>query len=356
MKKIIKYLFLAVMLVAFMTACSTIKDTDDDSTKTITDMAGVKVEIPTSPQKVVCISPTYTEYMIAFDMGNTLVGTHKNSLNKVWLNRIYPDIDKLKAYSYSATAEDVLATGADLVIVTQNEVAETLRAAGIPAVTMTLDNSEDPYYHIRLFGEILGGETPDKINAWIAETEAVKTEINRVLDENNIQTGPSVYMINGQSNKGLFYAQAGGGSAMEGFLNSIRATLALKDFDGGSGIMPTEEEILRTNPEVVTIGGAFGVPMREEMLSDPVWKDIEAVKNGRVYIIPIGGIGWDQDYLTMPVMLKYFANIFYPELFNYDLTESVISYYQKYYDVTLTETEVAYMLNDLTPGGENAWE
>ena len=82
--------------------------------------------------------------------------------------------------------------------------------------------------------------------------------------------------------------------------------------------MPTEEEILNTDPEVITIGGAYGVPMREEILADPVWADISAVKNNRVYIIPIGGIGWDQGYIALPVMLKFFANIFYPDVFQYD--------------------------------------
>lgn len=330
--------------------------TQKQTIKTIIDTAGDKVDIPAEINKVICINPTVTEYMIAFGLGDRLIGTHKNALNKVWLQQIYPAITSLKAYGYNANAEEVLAAGADLVIVPQPSTAEALRSSGVCALTIWLNDADDPYCHVRILGEIFGKETESRINKWADDVENVASYIQSELDANGIQSGPSVYMINGQSNKGVFYPQGGGGSALEGYLNRIRAKMALHEFDGSKGIMPTEEEILKTNPDVITIGGAYGIPLKEEILKDPIWQDISAIKNNRVYIIPIGGIGWDQGYIAMPVMLEYLANVFYPDVFSFDIVNEGISFYREYFEAELTEQDIQNMMQDLTPQGIPAWE
>lgn len=323
--------------------------------RVIVDMEGTSVTLPDKLEKVVCIQPTLTEYVIAFGQGDKLAGTHKNALNKVWLQKIWPEISDLRPYSYTAAAEDVLAVGADLVIVPNGEAAEPLRAAGIPTVVVALNDTESEYQHIRLMGEIFGEDMAGRIEAWIEDVEEVKAEINAGLDKAGITDGPSVYMVNGQSNHGIFYPQGGGGSALEAYLNGIRGVLALKDFPA-NGNMPSEEEILATDPEVILIGGRYGVPLKEAVLQDPVWADISAIRSGRVYNVPIGGIGWDQGYIALPVELKFWANVLYPEVFQYDLTEDVLTFYQKYFDCTLTEQEAAYMIEGLTPEGTPSWE
>lgn len=322
---------------------------------TIVDMEGTSVVLPDRIEKVVCIQPTLTEYIIAFGEGDKLVGTHKNALNKVWLQKVWPEISDLRPYSYTAAAEDVLAVGADLVIVPNGQAAEPLRAAGIPTVVVMLNDPDGDYQHIRIMGEIFGKGMAARIEAWISEVEAVKAEINAELDRNGITEGPSVYMVNGQSDHGIFYPQGGGGSALESYLNGIRGVLALKDFPG-DGNMPSEEEILATNPEVILIGGRNGVPLKNAVLEDPVWADISAVQSERVYNVPIGGIGWDQGYIALPVELKFWANVLYPEIFQYDLTEDIIAFYQEYFGCALTEQEVMYMLKGMTPEGTPSWE
>ena len=203
-------------------------EVDDSGTKLFTDMAGIEVEVPSHPKRVICISPTYTEYMVAFNLQDILIGTHKNSVNKVWLKKICPQISDLQTYGYSATAEEILAADADLVIVTQNNEAEILRNAGIPAVTMTLDGTKSPYYHVELFAQLFGNDAEQKAASWEAETSNVIKEIQNQLKSSGNNSSPTVYMINGQSNKGLFYAPAGGGSAMEGFIYSSARKLDLQ--------------------------------------------------------------------------------------------------------------------------------
>ena len=328
---------------------------DASAPRVIVDMEGTSVTLPEKLEKVVCIQPTLTEYIIAFGQGDKLVGTHKNALNKVWLQRIWPEISDLRPYSYTASAEDVLAVGADLVIVPNGEAAEPLRAADIPTVVVALNDIESDYQHIRLMGEIFGEDMAARIEAWIEDVEEVKAEINAGLDKAGITEGPSVYMVNGQSDHGIFYPQGGGGSALEAYLNGIRGILALKDFPA-NGNMPSEEEILATDPEVILIGGRYGIPLKEAVLQDPVWADVSAIRSGQVYNVPIGGIGWDQGYIALPVELKFWANVLYPEVFQYDLTEEILTFYQKYFDCALTEQEATYMIEGLTPEGTPSWE
>lgn len=113
---------------------------------------------------------------------------------------------------------------------------------------------------------------------------------------------------------------------------------------------------MRQIRKVILIGGRNGIPLKESVLKDPVWANISAVKSGRVYNVPIGGIGWDQGYIALPLELKFWANTLYPEVFQYDLTKDIVVFYQKYFDCTLTEQEAVFMMEGLTPEGTPSWE
>ena len=111
--------FITVGAGASLTACN--ENNNPSETITVTDMEGMKVTIPTDVDKVACISPSATDLMIAFGLGDKIVGTYRSFTYNPWAAEIYPNAANFKGYSYSVAAEELLADGIDLVILQNTE-------------------------------------------------------------------------------------------------------------------------------------------------------------------------------------------------------------------------------------------
>jgi len=83
------------------------------------------------------------------------------------------------------------------------------------------------------------------------------------------------------------------------------------------------------------------------MLSDPKWSGLKAVAEQKVTTLPVGVTRWGHPGSMEPHMAALFiATTFYPELFaDIDLTQTVKDYYQQWFDLTLTDADVAAILS-----------
>ena len=48
-------------------------------------------------------------------------------------------------------------------------------------------------------------------------------------------------------------------------------------------------------------------------MDDPLWQDIPAVKNDRVFLMPTSFVSYDRFSVELPLMLDYTANVMYPD-------------------------------------------
>lgn len=137
MKSLLNFLLAASMILAIsfgFSACGG-SETDGD-TITVTDMEGTNVTVPKEVSKVACISQSATDLMIAFGLGDKIVGTYRSFTYNPWTTEIYPAAANYKAYSYSVSAEELLADEVELVIIQNTENAEAFRNAGLPVVAV----------------------------------------------------------------------------------------------------------------------------------------------------------------------------------------------------------------------------
>lgn len=162
MKKLIATLLCSLLFVTtcFMAASCGVPSQEGE-TVTVTDMEGTQVTIPTDVDKVACISSSATDLMIAFGLGDKIVGTYRSFKYNPWATEIYPNAANFKGYSYSVAAEELLADGVDLVIIQNTENAEAFRNAGLPIVAVHQYSpngafDEEVYEVAKLLGDIFG--------------------------------------------------------------------------------------------------------------------------------------------------------------------------------------------------------
>ena len=111
------------------------------------------------------------------------------------------------------------------------------------------------------------------------------------------------------------------------------------------------EQVLSWNPELIIVctdqgfseGGFF-----DKIYTDPVWANINAVKNRCVYEIPYAPFNWfDRPPSANRIIgIKWLANLLYPEHFKYDIKKETKDFYKLFYNRVLTDGEVDDILKN----------
>lgn len=347
------WLAAAVSCVMSLTACGGTGGPADADAITVIDMEGTEVAIPGEVNRVACISPSATDLMLAFGLGDKIVGTYRSFLYNPWAAVLAPETANYKSYSYSVSAEELLADGVELVILQDTENIEALRNAGIPVVAVhqyARDGvfDDEVYAAARLIGDIFGGEAKEKAELWIRDVEAAIAEIQSAVGAG--RSGSPVYYVNGEKDKGLFYSD-GGGSMISRVLDVAGVCLATEQYGVLNVHAVSDEEMVALNPYAMLIGGAYQAKLAEELASSELWSSLACSREGRVYRIPVAMVGIENVSAETPVMLRYAASLFC-DGYEFDLKAGLRENIRQYFGYELTDADVEYMCRGLDQNGE----
>ncbi len=347
MKKIIS-IFLILAFILCLNGCN--QSINTTNTRTITDMAGDKVQIPTEVDEVINLVTYGCQIMAGLDLGEYLVGINGDAIESQWMAEMYPRINDIKTYKYEESAESLLKANADVVITQDAEIARDLREKGVTAVTLSYYTIDEFKGCIRMLGELLGEKADVKCDKYIYYLESNIKLVSSQL-EGKLPRRESLYYINGVSNKGL-YKTTGKGST-----NWECANLSYTDFATATLIESPEnkvdsEAILSVNPEKVIIGGKYQHVLYDELMSAPEWKNVSAVKNNNVFKVPMGISAWNRYGLEIALMIPWTSAVVYPEIFEYNIIQETIDFYKEFAGYSLTQEQAEYIVNGLTPRGE----
>ncbi len=351
-----KKLIFTIVCLVLLTGCSLNTNPNSEAgtkdTVAVKDMEGNEVVVPTNIEKVACISQSATDLMIAFGLGDKIVGTYRSFTYNPWAGEIYPKAADYKAYSYSVSAEELLNDGIELVIIQDTENADSFRNAGIPVIAVhqyspTGAFDDEIFETAHILGEIFGEDVKKKASEW---EQDVKDAIEEVSALNKDEVEKTVYYINGEKQKGLFYSD-GGNSMISSVLSTCGVSLATEKYEVLNVHEVSDEEMLKLNPDAMLIGGAYQNYLMDELNRSELWSNLECVKKGKVYRIPVAMIGIENVSAETPVMIRYTASLFHPE-YNYDLEKDLKENIKKYFDYDLSSEDIYNMCNALSKSGE----
>ena len=350
MKKISILLF-AFCLFSLVLLGSCSQENTETETIVITDMEGNEVTISKNINRVACISQSATDFMISFGLGDKIVGTYRSFTYNPWINELYPKSKNFKAYSYSVSAEELVADGIELVIIQDTENAEAFRNAGIPVVAVhqyspTGAFDDEVYDTARIIGEIFP-EAKSKADAWISDVKDTIADIEAKCGKSNKDL--AVYYVNGEKSKGLYYSD-GGNSMISRIYDIANVKLATEKYEVLNVHKVSDEEMVKLNPYAMMIGGAYQNNLMDALEKSPVWSELDCYKNSRVYRIPVCMVGIENVSCETPLMLKYTASLFND--YSIDMKTEMKAAIKKYFNYNLSDSDVENMCKGLDKNGE----
>ncbi len=325
-------------------------NTDPSGNLTVVDMEGREVSVPKGVDHVACISQSATDLMIAFGLGDKITGTYRSFTYNTWASEIYPHAKDYKPYSYSVAAEELVSDGIRLVITQDTENADSFRNAGIPVVavhqyTDDVAFDDEIYRTAEIIGEIFN--VKDKADAWIKDVKEAIADVKKAIGD--VKTDNSVYYVNGEKSKGLYYSD-GGKSMISTLVNISNCILATEKYHVLNVHKVSDEEMVSLNPYSIIIGGAYQNNLVDSLESSPVWSTLDANTSGRVYRIPVAMVGMENISAETPVIIKYLAHLL-NEDYEYDIHEGLRDNILKYFGYSLTDEDVDNMCMGLSKDG-----
>ncbi len=258
----------------------------------VTDSRGVVVTIPTVPQRIISMAPNVTE--ILFE-----IGAGKRVIADTMFCDFPPQAVKLpKIGDYlKPNVEKISSLKPDLIVASRGnnlDAIEQLEKSGLKVICVDAVDIPTTLRDIQLIGNAIGcatqaKKTVDKMKTMIKDVEKSvgNIPVNKRIKvlflfppyDSLFSTGPGSHIDN--------MITRAGGINIAAKTNKPWPQLSM-------------EMVVSSNPDVILTTVAMGTmksitekSLIAKMRSDNRWKNIKAVKNGRVYIL-------DEDMTTLP--------------------------------------------------------
>jgi iron complex transport system substrate-binding protein len=320
----------------------------------VTDMAGRQVKVPVRIHKVLGMSPMGTILVYTLDPSLLLGWNYQpDPGEKALLMEPYRNLPILGGWfgkDNTGNLEKIMQAHPDVLISMGDPLgtAQAERVQGqthIPVIILDgrLEHLAETYLKA---GELLGSAP----RAALLAAECRKT-IDMVKQK--------VSTIPPEKRRRYYYAEGPkgqetepGGSAHAESLNfagGVNVAAGVNEQKGYGHSPVSMEQILSWNPEMIISGYDHASSPGEFykfVWSDSRWKDVSAVRNHQVYETPQYPFCWIDrpPSVNRIIGIKWLANLFYPELFQYDMRNETRQFYETFYHVKVTDAQLDQIL------------
>jgi len=354
---LISVIALAIILaaVAFSGCASTAQPavSSEKNTRTITDMVGRTHEVPVNITRVLSTAPptTISVYVLAPDK---LIGVNfePNKQNgKVYMPEKYRALPNVGGWFGKQTGNfetfiemdpDVILDGDVGVGNFTSTLAERQQKFGaIPNVGVLDARTATQYDNsIKFLGSLLGAEE---------QAASLSEFYNRVLSTvtsrvSSIPENERVRVYYAEGPKGLLTDPTG---SMHSELIEVAGGKNVADcaITPGMGQTPVSmEQVTKWNPDVIIAGDPT---FYASVYNDTLWKDIPAVKNRRVHLVPQSPFPWFDrpPGVNRIIGIPWTAKVLYPEKFrDIDMPALTKEFYSRFYHYDLKDEDVNNLL------------
>lgn len=315
----------------------------------VVDQNNMTAKVPKDASRVILTAlPLPSIYAITGAPIENLVGMHPGSASAIEnsvMKSMYPDLVNVPSNfidGLDINIEEMMKLDPDVVMywAEYTNQYDVMTEAGIPAVGVKTQAGGDALKTMESWLEIMGtmfGTDSDNGNAAkvLDYGKKVQDEIAEVVKTIPEEEKPKVlYLYNHSADE---ISVSGNGFYGGFWIESAGGVNSAAEIQGHSIV--NMEQIYEWNPDIILIT-TFTETMPEDLLNNTIegqdWSQVAAVKNGKVYKEPLGTYRWFPPSGDAPLMAKWMAQTLHPDLFTYDMTQEIISYYDEFYQYSLT--------------------
>lgn len=310
----------------------------------LTDQADREVVLPGVPERIATIAtPAGSMVVTLSGAGETLVGTSPNSRNALMegvLHEFFPALENVSADIISKEGapniEELLKLETDLVVqwARKDKSIEAMEAAGLTVAGLRYKKIDIARTWLSDLGIMLDQEEKAaRILAWHDEAHARIIARTGTIPE---EEKPSVlYMMSPNR-------AAGPNSHFQFFMDTAGAVNALDVDASFADVDP--EMLMVADPDIIWLFGFNMTLTPQSIYENPLLADLTAVKNKRVYKVPVGGDRWDPPNQEFPLGQEWFTRTVHPELLDGSIRDSIRAAYPMLYGHTPNDAQLAHML------------
>ena len=262
-----------------------------------TSKDGSTITIKKNPAKVVNLYASFTT--LWYEAGGTVIGCIGGSSSQTLYNDyIGRDITADAGMKVVATSssgkkwdtETIVALQPELIICSTamsgySTIESPAKAAGIPVIAVSYDDFSDYLKWFKVFCNLSG-------HAELWESVALKAldDVVEVLSEIPDGNAPRVFSM--FANASSLEANTSA-TVVGGMVTAMKATNIVDGWENTKGADRLEinlETVLAANPDIIIVQCHAGTDAAKEQVestygSNPVWKSLNAVKNGKVFYL-----------------------------------------------------------------------
>ena len=352
MKRIISFTLCIVIILSALGGCAARRD-ESGETRKFVDSAGREVEIPV---EIDAVAPSGSlAQMILYTLcPDKLIGLSDafSQIQKEYIDEKYWDLPVLgKLYGSSGTLnlEEIVKESPDIIIDIGErksgigaDMDTVQEQTGVPVVFIeaTLGTMEQAYDTL---GELLGvSEKASEMSKYIGDVLKLAEDVKNKVPEAD---RPRVLYSQGE-----YGTEVNGKDSIHSEVLEFVGVTNAADMDsvlstGGDEV--SMEQIILWNPDVVVLapGSNYG-----EIFDDPSWAQVDAVKNGLVYEVPMGPYNWFGRPPSVQRILgiMWLGNLVYPEYYDFDIIEKAREFYELFFHCGLTDAQARELLKNST--------
>ncbi len=319
------------------------------------DIKGNEVAVPADLKRIAVVPLPWASVVDALDGGSTRMAAIHPGAMSAYRGHFLSTKDshfgtldtQLIGQDFSVHVEGMLEKGIEAAILWQyqDEAAANLRQVGIAPVMINNANVEELQKSFLIVGRLLGKEArAEKVIDFYQKTyEEIKGRGGEVAKA----AKPKVLFLRTQKLR------------LQGNDNFMREAIAMAGGDNptADGTLRNNQEqnismedILRIDPDIILLSNFDPfVPddLYENRLPGQDWSTVKAVRERRVYKVPMGIYRWDAPGVETPLMMRWLARLFQPEIFSdIQIRQDTKAFMKDFMGYELSDADLAQIFAD----------
>nr|WP_203599490.1 ABC transporter substrate-binding protein [Streptomyces sp. SID10853] len=284
---------------------------------TLTDQRGKKVSFDGPVERIATAIIPSPSMLAAVDGSYShIVGINESTLtaNREGIfGTVFPESKKtttIAGADFVPNVETVMGLEPDVVLQWADmgdEIIKPLESAGLKVIGLTYGTQKMMETWVGFFGRLLGKE--ERASSLLAWMHAEDTAVRKLVEP---------HLTDGRQKVLYLKASADGFTTATGSDYVTHWTELAGGRNVAAGVSAdapqvSTEQIIAWDPEVVLLS-AFDEKAPSDLYADKSLASVRAVRDRRVYKVPLGGYRWDPPCCESPLMWRWAAQILHPEI------------------------------------------
>lgn len=336
--------FLLLLPCLSLAGCGRQEQGGQDDARVITDMAGRTVELPLEVERIACQSSTCEAVIISLGKATKLVGTTDYTDESSFAFQLFPELSQVTKLADDMSVEEMLEKDVQVVFVKDTNKISKYEEAGLPVIYVELDTVAGTKEGVKLIGQVIGAE--DRAAKCVEYIDRCETTVTEQMQGSEAFTAYYARAKYAESNLLTTYAAGHIYSEWIGFSGGSVITKDMELAETKGGVLISGEELLRSDPDVIFIGGYYRNPVFRDAMTGEYSTVLRAVTQGRVFMVPTSVTDWSVGGCELGLTILWCAQQVAPDRFSdIDMAEELIAFYRDVAGITVSEELTADILS-----------